>query len=80
MNLSVTHAWRKGNFKSVFRINYTEMLINFIVLFYQSITYNQTRNTVRDELQVAVVKYQDLKPHLHTQATFFQRDSTIFYA
>ena len=45
MNLSVTHAWRKGNFKSVFRINCTEMLINFIVLFYQSIMYNQTRNT-----------------------------------
>ena len=61
MNLSVTHAWRKGNFKSVFGINDTEMLINFIVLFYQSITYNQTRNTVRDGLRVAVVKYQDLK-------------------
>ena len=61
MNLSVTHAWRKGNFKSVFRINCTEMLINFIVLFYQSIMYNQTRNTVRDGLQVAVVKNQDLK-------------------
>ena len=27
------------------------MLINFIVFFYQSITYNQTRNTVRDGLQ-----------------------------
>ena len=51
MNLSVTHAWRKDNFKSVFGINCTEMLINFIVLFYQSIMYNQTRNTVRDGLQ-----------------------------
>ena len=37
------------------------MLINFIVLFYQSIMYNQTRNTVRDGLQVAVEKNQDLK-------------------
>ena len=46
---------------SVFRINCTEMLINFIALFYQSIMYNQTRNTVRDGLQVAVVKNQDLK-------------------
>ena len=61
MNLSVTHAWRKDNFQSVFRINCTEMLINFIVLFNQSIMYNQTRNTVRDGLQVAVVKNQDLK-------------------
>ena len=61
MNLSVTHAWRKGNFKRVFRINCTEMLINFIVLFYQSIWYNQTRNTVGDGLQVAVEKNQDLK-------------------
>ena len=61
MTLSVTHAWKKGNFKSVFRINCAEMLINFIVLFYQSIMYNQTRNTVGDGLQVAVVKNQDLK-------------------
>ena len=61
MNLSVTHAWRKGNFKSVFRINCTEMLINFIVLFYQSIMYNQTSNTVRDGLLDAVEKNQDLK-------------------
>ena len=64
MNLSVIHAWRKANFKYVFRINCTEMLINFIVLFYQSIMYNQTRNTVRDGLQVAVVKNQDLKRKL----------------
>ena len=61
MNLSVTNAWRKGNFKSVFRINCTKMLINFIVLFYQSIMYNQTRNTIRDGLQVAVEKNLDLK-------------------
>ena len=61
MNLSVTHAWRKGNFQSVFRINCTEMLINFIVLFYQIIMYNQTSNTVRDMLQDAVEKNQDLK-------------------
>ena len=61
MNLSVTQAWRKGNFKSFFRINCTKMLINFIVLFYQSITYNQTRNTIRDRLQVAVEKNQDLE-------------------
>ena len=61
MNLSVTHARRKDNFKSGFRINCTETLINFIVLFYQSIMYNQTRNTVRDMLQVAVGKNQDLK-------------------
>ena len=60
MNLSLTHAWRKGNFKSVFRINCTKMLINFIVLFYQSIIYNQTRNTIRNGLQVAVEKNQGL--------------------
>ena len=35
MNLSVTHAWRKGNFKSVFKINCPKMLINFIILFYR---------------------------------------------
>ena len=35
MNLSVTHAWRKCNFKSVFRINCTKMLIKFIISFYQ---------------------------------------------
>ena len=61
MNLSVTHAWKKGNFKNVFRINSTKMLINFIVLFYQRIIYNQTKNTIIDGLQVAVEKNQDLK-------------------
>ena len=35
ITLSVTHAWKKGNFKSVFRINCTKMLINFIILYYQ---------------------------------------------
>ena len=35
INLSVTHAWRKGNFKSGFRFNCTKMLINFIILYYQ---------------------------------------------
>ena len=41
MNLSVTHAWRKGNFKSVFRINCTKMLISFINLFYQILYINK---------------------------------------
>ena len=49
MNLSVTHAWRKGNFKSVFGINCTKILVNFIIL--SNITYNQNRNAVRDGLQ-----------------------------
>ena len=31
MNLSVTHAWIKDNFKSVFRINYNKKLINFML-------------------------------------------------
>ena len=35
MNLLVTHIWRKGSFKSDFKINCTKMLINFIILFYQ---------------------------------------------
>ena len=35
MNLSVTLTWRKDNFKSVFKINFTKMLINFIILHYQ---------------------------------------------
>ena len=62
MNLSVTHARRKGNFKSVFRIYSSKMLKNFIILFYQiSCIYNQTRSTIRDRLQVAVEKNQDLK-------------------
>ena len=49
MNLSVTHAWRKSTFKSGFRINYTKILINFIVL--PNIMHNQTRHTVRDGLR-----------------------------
>ena len=58
MNLSVTHARRKGDFKNVFRINCTKLLINFIIL--PNIIYNQTKNTIRDGLQVAVEKNQDL--------------------
>ena len=50
MNLSVTHAWRKGNFKSVFRINCTEMLINFIVLFYQSTVLCITKQETQSEM------------------------------
>ena len=49
MNLSVTHARRKVHFKSVFGINCTKILVNFIIL--PNITYNQTRNAVRDGLQ-----------------------------
>ena len=47
MNLSVTHTWRKGNFKSDFRINCTKMVINFIILFYQilCITKQETQMT-----------------------------------
>ena len=46
MNLSFTHAWRKRNFKSVFRINCTKMLINFIILYYQilCITEQETQS------------------------------------
>ena len=49
MNLSVTHAWRKGNFKSVFRINSTKILINFIILYYQTlrITKQETQSQTR---------------------------------
>ena len=44
MNLSVTHAWRKDNFKSVFRINCTKTLINFILpnIMYRPITKQET--------------------------------------
>ena len=58
MNLSVTHAWRKDDFKSVFRTNCTELLTNFIL---PNIIYNQTRTTIRDGLQVAEEKSQDLR-------------------
>ena len=53
MNLLVTHAWRKGNFKSVIRINSTKMLINFIILFYQRlcITKQQTQSEMGCRLQ-----------------------------
>ena len=33
MNLSVTRVGRKGNNKSVFRIDCTKMLLNFIILY-----------------------------------------------
>ena len=55
MNLSVTHAWRKSNFKSVFRINCTKILINFIVL--PNIMHNQTNKT-HSQRWVAVEKKQ----------------------
>ena len=46
MMLSITHAWRKGNFKSVFRINGTKMPINYIILYYQilCITKQETQS------------------------------------
>ena len=53
MNLSVTHAWRKGNFKSAFRINSTEMLISLIIFFYQIlyITKQETQSEMGCRLQ-----------------------------
>ena len=44
--MTVAHAWRKGNFKSVFRINCAEMSINFIILYYQilCITKQETQS------------------------------------
>ena len=53
MILSVTHASRKGNFKSVFRINCTEMLINIIISFYQIlyITKQETQSEMDCRLQ-----------------------------
>ena len=59
MNLSVTHAWRKGDFKSVFGINCTKVMINFIIL--PKNIYKETRTTIRDGLQVAAEKNQDLR-------------------
>ena len=35
MSLPVTHTWRKGNFKSDFKIECTKTLINFVSLYYQ---------------------------------------------
>ena len=48
MNLSVTHTWKKGSFKSVFRINCTKLLVNLIILFYQilCITKQETQSEV----------------------------------
>ena len=37
MNLSVAHTWKNGNFKGDFRINYLKMLINFIILYHQTL-------------------------------------------
>ena len=50
INLSVTHAWRKSNFKSVFRINCTKMLINFIILFYQILCISITKQETQSEM------------------------------
>ena len=46
MTLLVTHAWKKGNFKSIFKINCTKMLINFIILYRQilSISKQETQS------------------------------------
>ena len=41
MSLSVTHTWRKGNFKSVFGINCTKTLINVIILYHQILCINK---------------------------------------
>ena len=58
MNLSVTHAWRKDNFKSVFRINCRKMLINFIILDYQilRITKQETQSEMGCRLQWGKIK------------------------
>ena len=58
INLSVIHAWRKGNFKSVFRIKCTKILINFIILYYLILC--MTKQETQSE-QVAVEKNQDQK-------------------
>ena len=58
MNSSVTHAWRKDHFKSVVRINCTNMLINFIILYYQ--IFCRTKEKTQSEM-VAVEKNQDQK-------------------
>ena len=55
MNLSITHAWREGNVKSVFRINCTKMLINFVMLYYQILCI--TKQETLSEM-VAVKKNQ----------------------
>ena len=46
MILSPTHAWRKDNFKHVFRIDCTKMLIDFIILYHQilCITKQETQS------------------------------------
>ena len=53
MNLSVTHAWRKDNFKSVFRNICTEMLINLLFYFTKilCITKQETQSEMGCRLQ-----------------------------
>ena len=54
----VTHTWRKGNFKSVFRINCTKTLINFIILYHRNYVQPNKKHSKR---WVAVEKNQDQK-------------------
>ena len=62
MNLSVTRAGRKGNFKSAFTVDKLRKNVDkFYYFFLPNFIYNQTRNTIRDGLEVAVEKNQDLK-------------------
>ena len=58
MNLSVTCAWRKGDFESVFRINCTKALINFIILSHQILCITNKKQCQRC---VAAEKNQDQK-------------------
>ena len=51
MNLSVTHTWRKGNSKSVFRINCTKMLIHFIIFYHQILWITKQETHFRDGLR-----------------------------
>ena len=37
MNLTVTHTWGYGNFKTVFRIECIKTLTNFIILYHQKL-------------------------------------------
>ena len=48
MDLSVKYAWRKGNFKNVFKINYILLLYTTKLLN----VFYQTRNSVRDGLRL----------------------------
>ena len=51
MNLSVTHAWRIRNFKSVFKIYDSKMSINFIILYHQILCITKQEKKVRDGLR-----------------------------